>query len=300
MWAVAVGPVVAASLALVFMRWKRTAVVLKGLHPPSSTAQIYGGVISTASGHQVTRDATGKLGAGTTPGGKAAAAEGGPAPALPCETRHTDETCHFIRRLAAAPVLRDAVAKTVESSAARQLSAQLARAKANSRGWISHVGCDVQVRSVVPDVVPISCDEETTGNQWIDIEAGVLCDASVAVDVEFHLLRNLSIPVSARVSSLRIAGAGLRCHTAGSAMGAVSVVDLPDIEFDLYTTVGHSGAVLSCRDSAVGPLVVEVAGRRLIRRLIGRVFREALHAGVALLLPESIRGPPTTTAAVPR
>lgn len=282
MWAVAVGPVVAASLALVFMRWKRTAVVLKGgqHHHQQHVLSTNNGRSAAAAASTSGAAHVDKLGATHSQGGKA----------LPSEVRHTDETCHWIRRIAAAPVVRDAAAKTVESAAARNLTTQLLKAKAGSRGWISHVGCAVQVRSVVPDIVPVSCDEESTGDQWIDIEAGVLCDATVSVDIEFHLLRHLSLPVSARVSSLRVAGVGLRCHTAGAAAGAVSVVDLPDIEFDMHTTVGHGGAIMSCRDSAVGPLVVEVAGRRLIRRLVGRIFRDALHAGIAALLPESIKG----------
>ncbi len=248
MWAAAVGPAVAAGIAVWFFGLKRTTVTLRSEH-------------------------------------RAAPETRGPR-----DARRVDETCHWLRRLATTPVLRDAGALMLEKAAQKRLSSSLKGLEAASRGWIRSTNLRVGVTALTPELVPVTCEEEATGEAWIELEASCNCSGSVAVDLEFVMLPNLTLPLSLRISELRLAGAVARCHTRGKHAGNVTVVEVPDVSFELRTSLGHPEKRFALQDTAAIPYTIECFGPGRVRRLVGRVFADALGTLVDKLLPASLKG----------
>jgi hypothetical protein len=259
-------------MVLAVWRWKRFTVVLHSNHDREGTIGNVAPPIAEVSGA-----ATG-------------ASKGPGAPPAPTrEHTRTEESCHWFRRVAGTSMLRTSLASLLEAVAQQRLESAVEKWK--RQGRVTHGHVTARVNSVIPDVsLTTSAIEETQGSdEWIDFDAHCILNANITVDVEVPLLRQWSLQVGLTVSDLRIAGARIRCYTAGPRSGDVVVDEVPSIRFELHSSIGQSGRLLQLTDCFALPYAIEYFGRRFVQKIVGRVFKDALSKMIYGALPESCK-----------
>jgi hypothetical protein len=302
MWAFLVAPMIAAGVVVGFASLKRTSVKLfalpKPTSPPSeaealrtrSLASRLKSAVRFAARHLRHSRAAPATSITAADAAQSAAVDEASAKALAAMAKDPfthDESCHWLRRIVSTDIVQTVLVAVARTVFHKHISLLLS--KLHARGHLSSSTHKIDVSSITPHLSAITRHDEAGGERHVDFDLSVIVNGRVAVDVEVPLYRLKSLRLWIAVSEVRVAGARIRCHTAGERQGDVEVLDLPSLQFELHSTVGEESRLLHLKDWFIAPILIEFFGRRVFTKFAGLVLRECLTKLVLAALPEECR-----------